>query len=244
VRSPFEGGEAAAYALWFELNTVAEITPEHQAGHLQALQEALASSKAAADLQVITSPEESLRQAALAAYCNLDPESNAEQLRAPLLYLARVGEAPLTEDLALGADLACLQAWVQGLPKEALNDQSTVQYIVWQVECAAWYSLSSRAQRGELPMGLEATLLRHAGEAARYPSGLAEGAPRALSQEAWLEHLVAENLLFLEDSNMSARVRAFDWLQRREVAPAGFDPLATREARRAALKAANSSNDQ
>jgi hypothetical protein len=46
-----------------------------------------------------------------------------------------------------------------------------------------------------------------------------------------------ENRILLEDASPASRVRAFDWLALRGLAPAGFDPLAPLAERRAALEA-------
>ena len=69
---------------------------------------------------------------------------------------------------------------------------------------------------------------------AKTPGGLAE-----LQQR-----LLAENGLALEDGSAPARVRAFDWLQSRGAAPAGFDPLAPLPERRAALAAAEAAAER
>ena len=50
------------------------------------------------------------------------------------------------------------------------------------------------------------------------------------------ETLIAENFVSLEDSSPAARTRAFDWLRRRGLAPAGYEPVhSTVQERRAAL---------
>jgi len=52
--------------------------------------------------------------------------------------------------------------------------------------------------------------------------------------------VIAENLIYLEDASPASRVRAYDWLQSRGRAPAGFDPLGTPRERRDALEKARS----
>jgi hypothetical protein len=62
---------------------------------------------------------------------------------------------------------------------------------------------------------------------------------RAANSRASLDaRLVSENLIYLEDSSPSARVRANDWLAARGRAPAGFDPLGPPRQRREALERA------
>jgi hypothetical protein len=85
-------------------------------------------------------------------------------------------------------------------------------------------------------------LTLHAGEAGRRAASLEEvlGAARTLS--GLRARLAAENAIYLEDNDPAARVRAYEWLAARNLAPAGYDPLAPVEARRAALEAAMSPN--
>ncbi len=78
-------------------------------------------------------------------------------------------------------------------------------------------------------------MLRHAGELGHYPGLLNDVLIDSTNQGELTASLVRENRLFLEDRNPAARVRAFDWLEAREAAPAGYDPLAPRDERRAAL---------
>jgi hypothetical protein len=41
--------------------------------------------------------------------------------------------------------------------------------------------------------------------------------------------------VYLEDASPAARVRAYDWLNGKNLAPAGYDPLGSNKDRRAAL---------
>jgi hypothetical protein len=50
--------------------------------------------------------------------------------------------------------------------------------------------------------------------------------------------LTAENRILLEDASPASRLRAYDWLAVRGLAPAGFDPFGSLAERRAALLAA------
>jgi hypothetical protein len=47
--------------------------------------------------------------------------------------------------------------------------------------------------------------------------------------------LINENRISLEDMSPAARTRAYEWLRQRELAPAGYDPLASAKERRVAL---------
>ena len=85
---------------------------------------------------------------------------------------------------------------------------------------------------------LQGILLRHAGEPARYPRLVDTLLGVSVDTADFDLRLVAENRAFLEDSRPAARVRAFDWLTARGLAPEGFDPLGSSKSRRAALEPA------
>jgi hypothetical protein len=55
------------------------------------------------------------------------------------------------------------------------------------------------------------------------------------------QKLVSENFIYLQDSSPAYRVRAFQWLAVKNLAPRGFDPLDDPKKRREALDAALSS---
>jgi len=77
--------------------------------------------------------------------------------------------------------------------------------------------------------------VRRAGELGRYPDMVLEVLAASTAPADLEQRFLAENLIFLEDAHPAARVRAYDWLRARGAAPAGYDPLATREERRSAL---------
>lgn len=111
----------------------------------------------------------------------------------------------------------------------------------WRAERDA-RSASPAAQAAEQAAALERAaalglLLRHAGEAARVEGLLAELLDSCSSSAELQARLLEENRYALEDSAPAARVRAYDWLAARGLQPQGYDPLAGREARRAALLA-------
>jgi hypothetical protein len=55
--------------------------------------------------------------------------------------------------------------------------------------------------------------------------------------------LVALNEMYLSHNDPTARVRAFDWLRARGIAPAGYDPLGPSKERRKALDAFEASQE-
>jgi hypothetical protein len=94
-----------------------------------------------------------------------------------------------------------------------------------------------------LPPELKAVLTVYAGEPARHSGSLDEIAQQSTSRQDLENRLTAENLVFLTDSSPASRVRAFDWLKARGLAPAGFDPLGSGKQRREALDKALPSSD-
>ena len=78
-------------------------------------------------------------------------------------------------------------------------------------------------------------MLRKAGEVGRWPDLLTDAVAESDGVRELRERLVRENRIFLEDAVPATRVRAYDWLAARGLAPEGFDPLASAEERRAAL---------
>lgn len=78
----------------------------------------------------------------------------------------------------------------------------------------------------------------HAGEVGRHPATMQDVLKSAADQDSMIVRVTSENLLFLEDSSPASRVRAFEWLSTRGLAPAGYDPLGPARQRRAALERA------
>ena len=85
------------------------------------------------------------------------------------------------------------------------------------------------------PPELRAVLTVYAGEPSRHAGSLDDIAHQATSRQDLENRLTAENLVFLTDSSPGSRVRAFDWLRARNLAPAGYDPLGPAKLRREAL---------
>ena len=261
--SPFASGEGEAYAVWIELTSAlseeaatAPVASDQQepapgespaeseeseelSAHAASVQLALLEANTRAAALGARGPaltDQALAARGLArAYSALRDASSERELRAPLLHLGEATQAPLTRDLALVSDEAGLRAWVERLAEPPPGTQPNELWLEWQLERAAWLQLSARALNESLPFELDSLLLRHAGEVGRYPSTIEDAARRSATRADFQARLVGENLLFLEDSNISARVRAFDWLRRSGAAPENFDPLGTSAERKAAL---------
>jgi hypothetical protein len=175
--------------------------------------------------------------------------------RASLCALALLTAAPMAGDFALSASdalLADLEASlreqvaargdrdVEGeLPVDAPDTEGPVfdgPELGFLLERAA-LTLLAEAASGDTPdAALEAILLRHAGESGRSPNHLLRLSARAEGLAALHGLFVDENLVYLEDPSPASRVRAFDWLARRGLAPDGFEPLAPVAERWAAMK--------
>lgn len=165
--------------------------------------------------------------------------SALERRRAALLFLATQARAELCGDLALSASDEVLASFAERLAQELpelselARDGAT---LGWTLERGAARFLAARAAEQPLEPELSAAVLRRTGELGRSPAALAEVASRATSLAEFSASLATENRVLLEDSHPAARVRAYDWLAARGLAPKGYDPLGSVEERRAALE--------
>jgi len=163
--------------------------------------------------------------------------------RPALLFLADHSGAEASGEVALVADdetLAAFIAQLRGrLEAAAEEDVEGVDAFGWFLERTTymWLSSLAAAPEAELAPELASLMLRLAGELGRYPDLLSETVAECRALEGLRLRLLQENRIFLEDSRPSARVRAYDWLAFQGLAPAGYDPLASRDERRAALAA-------
>jgi hypothetical protein len=171
--------------------------------------------------------------------------------RPALLYLAGETRAELLSELALTLDAEplgdLLQAVREGLAQQP--DALEAEQLGWILERASWHWVLARASEqrdaeDHVPGPLDALLLQLAGEAGRWPDFALDALAQSADAQAFAARLEEENLIFLEDADPAARVRAWDWLAARGRAPAGFDPLASSAERRAALAALREASDQ
>ena len=112
----------------------------------------------------------------------------------------------------------------------------------WSLERGAWSLLVHATIAGgdedTAPVTPAETslMLRHAGELGRFPTLIEDALAASSSCEQFSARLAYENQVFLSDASPAARVRAYDWLLVRGLAPADYDPLGTRSGRRKALE--------
>jgi len=163
-----------------------------------------------------------------------------EHRRGALAFISGESGASLAEDLALVADDATLEQFVQRVMTEVTGSKSweTPEAIGWLLEGMALTILAEAQASETLSPELTSVLLVHTGEAGRHESSLDELRRRSSSPADLRNRIVAENMIYLEDASPAARVRAFDWLKARDLAPVNFDPLGPVTARRQALEKA------
>jgi hypothetical protein len=172
----------------------------------------------------------------------------ADRRRAALVFLAEQTQATLCQDFVLVADrekLEQLAKDIQGQVKIGSDDpkQSDAQ-VGWTLDrttlelLSKLLSASTSSVNGnvKMPLELSAVLTTYAGEAGRHAASMDEILHGVGSRVDLQNRLLAENLIFLEDSSPASRVRAFGWLTARGQAPAGFDPLGSPRDRRNALE--------
>jgi hypothetical protein len=203
-----------------------------------------------------TEVEQSARQAAAQAkLIGVDPTdwpglssaveslAFADRQRAALLFLSQQTGAEITQDVTLSATDTILSQLSAEVRKAIATAPSNIDRasVGWICERATLGMLMQFQSGGKLPPELAAILAHRAGQAGRNSGTLEEVLSNAASRQDMENRLAAENYIFLEDSSPAARVRAFDWLTMRHLAPPGYDPLASSKERRAALEQAEQS---
>jgi hypothetical protein len=175
---------------------------------------------------------------ALALRCAFEGLAPAASSRATIVYVTTATAASFAGDFALVASDADLVAWLHELVDHSheLPSDATTAVIGWTVERSAWRHVIAQMLSGDPPPEIEATVLRHAGAVGRLATSLEEAVEECRDVPSLDHRFASENLAALDDTSAATRVRAFDWLTTRGLAPAGFDPLAPAEQRRRALE--------
>lgn len=165
----------------------------------------------------------------------IDAAAAGREQRAMLAFAAQRAGARLCLDFALTANPSTLSQFCGRLGKQPAGAPLDPPAARWLLDrsCLAFCSELMGAEK--LPPELAGVLATYAGEAGRHQAALDEALRGATGSDELQTRLVAENVIFLEDSSPASRVRAFDWLAARGHAPAGFDPLGPARDRRAAL---------
>lgn len=229
VPSPFAGGGAAVVFIVRVTTTASEEDRDEHDAAVARARERFESARSPAPPPPSPLP---LWPGAHEALTGLE---QPDQQRSALAYLAGNAGAPVAEDVALtGAD-----GLVDQVARSVVAELETAgppvvgESLAWLIERSAYEGLARDASAGEAVA--EAVLIRHAGELGRYPDVLVLAVRRATDREELGRRLVEENRAYLTDLDPAARVRAFDWFVARGEAPEGFDPLGSREDRRAAF---------
>lgn len=198
---------------------------------------ASASAAAARGREVTRSEEE--RREIRGVLADLERKSDR---RAGLVFLASTCGAPLALDVALIAQDADLHELAEAV-RAALPDPLDRAAAAWPIERAAWQLLGRKAAAGTIAPELSGVLARQGGEAARFPGAIDDLVRGATDVAGLRKRLVDENRILLEDAAPSSRLRAYDWLAARGLAPEGFDPFGSLAERRAALKKLEDARD-
>jgi len=234
-------GAEAGFLLWLDARPAAALgdrAEQHEAAFAQAELE-LGRAQAQVDALASELPHSDLYRRELSGVFEaLDLE---RYHRSALVFLAGSTGARFAQDIALVAEAEVLAAYVQTVIEQSggrelrSNDAAGVG---WLLERSACLFAAAQLEANTLPPELRACLLGQTGEVGRSSGGLAGAVAESADLPGFQARLIEDNWISLEDAQPAARVRAFDWLRQRGKAPASFDPLGTREARRESLQKA------
>ncbi|NNM84602.1 MAG: hypothetical protein HKL96_02425 [Phycisphaerales bacterium] len=157
--------------------------------------------------------------------------------RSALAYLAGQTGSRLTLDIALAADNATL-AQLAANESKAIGPNPkglSLPQLGWRLDRTTFELLHAMNKKQPLPPSLLVPLSVHVGEAAWHESSLDQIARGLASRRDYRQHVIAENLIYLQDTSPASRIAAYDWLNSHGWAPAGYQPLASNSARQAAL---------
>lgn len=173
---------------------------------------------------------------ALARTALLDPERR----RAALFSLAQGTGARLAEDLAIAGAEPLVATVTAAVAAELGRSFAPADGPVlgWVVERGAMRALMGAPGSPETIDPGELFLLRRAGAVARVEGALRAILERTKDLTDFERRLVFANRALLEDADPGMRARALEWLAARDLAPKGYDPLGSMEARRTALEKA------
>jgi len=168
-----------------------------------------------------------------------------QRRRSTLVFLSDITKAPLCAEVAMVADDAVLERLVDQISRQASDwapGQSALA-VGWLLDSTAFQMLGQMLANNDkvkMPRELMGVLSAYAGEAGRHSSSIEEVSKGLASRPDLEARILAENLIYLEDSSPSSRIRACDWLKQRNLCPAGYEPLNDEKQRRMALDKAAS----
>jgi len=175
----------------------------------------------------------------------LDGLTWRERRRDALDSLARTAGADLTRDLLYILPSGLLRSLAETVHDLAGSerrrkgvDDFSMATLAWILDRTAVRLLAGELDRESISPELEAILVRHAGEVARHPDLIKEFADAAKNRKDFHALGLEENRQFLKNVSPASRIRAHDWLTGQGAAIEGYDPLASADARRQALRRA------
>jgi hypothetical protein len=157
--------------------------------------------------------------------------------RAALAFAAVGTAADATAEVAALAedDLVRVLAVDVAEVLEGAAAETGANSMGWTLDRATILALARLHADSALPRVLSSMLSARYGEVGRDPPALAELARRSASAAEMDRRLEAEHLMLLDDASPALRVRAYDWLSSRGLAPARYDPFGPVRDRRAAV---------
>lgn len=166
---------------------------------------------------------------------------NPEGRRAALVFIATSTNAVLFEDAVYSASAEELEMLAQialdatrGDGQATLDDEAA---LGWVLDARLYLRFAALVAEEKLPLEFAGVLLRQTGECGRWSDTIEACVRASKNGEDVRREFARENRIFLEDSAPGSRVRAFDWLSARGLAPKGFDPLSSAADRRRVLAA-------
>lgn len=238
VPSPFPGDEGAGFAMQLEVEAAPS---EEPAASLHAAVVATMLE------DLVREHELALESARRLGMAELEERQIAEALRnlrldrlqrKTLVFLTTTTGAPLAEDLVMIVADENLKLYAETVisAAEASNELMDADGgLGWILERGAFQFLTTSLSEEQISSSHFGLLLKHAGEAGNFPAVIEDALAISRSRSEFVQRLIDENRIFLEDHNIAARVRAYDWLLSMDAAPPGYDPLGDSDSRREAL---------
>lgn len=241
LTAPARFADSPARQMVFEIDLQTHpdpaMSPELLAAFTNSAARAAEASAASATTRPAANPEEAMYTSGFKSL------SAGGDPRATITYLANQANAKLCESLALSADRRVLDLLSHNILETGKQlpsrDRNTVR---WILDRTAYLLLAQLAEveTPPCPEELLSLLMEQAGEVGAHPDAVRGIVKEATGSDDLAARLVAENFIYLEDASPASRVRAFDWLRARDLAPKAFDPLGTVKERRTALNNAAS----
>jgi hypothetical protein len=197
-----------------------------------------ASALVLADLSRVSGHAAPTRGQLMASSLSAAPAPHA--FRTSLATVCAQTQADVTTEALLLLDDKALasitQPVVQALGAAPADADPT--QLGWLIDRAVLGALAKASAGGEAGGEVRAMLSARFGEVGRDASAVADLAAASPSRTDFDTRVRAENVIRLDDASPASRVRAFDWMARREAADAlkGYDPMAPAAQRRNAIE--------